>query len=128
MATELARRMLTRLPLSKAQTTVLKTLMDAHPEWVSRDELSAATGYSSHQLAGVMGAFGRRASKTDGYRPGIRLFDTQWNDETGAWDYRLPDTMLEGIALGEAGLTSERPRTRPVGGSVADGPPDSSRS
>lgn len=99
VTTEFARRMLTRRPLSDHQKIVLKTLKEAHPEWVSRDELSAATGYTPHQLAGLMGAFGRRAASTEGYVGGACVFDTKWNDETGAWDYRLPETTLEALRL-----------------------------
>lgn len=96
---EFARRMLTRCPLSDKQKIVLKTLKEAHPEWVSRDELCAENGWTPHQLAGLMGTFGKRTAHTEGYVGGAWVFDTKWNDETGAWDYRLPETTLEALRL-----------------------------
>lgn len=98
---ELARRILTRLDLSQAQLITLRTLYRAHPEWVSRDDLCEATGYSPHQIAGLMGAFGRRASHTESYIDGTKLFDFQWDDELGIWEYRLPDSMVEAMRLEE---------------------------
>ena len=56
---EFARRVLKRRPLSNAQLIALRGLAEGYPEWVTRDELCAATGYTAHQLAGLMGAFGR---------------------------------------------------------------------
>ena len=99
VTTEFARRMLSRRRLSEKQKIVFKTLADAHPDWVSRDELCIATDYDAHGLAGLMGALGRRASHTDGYDPDAWLFDMKWNEEARAWDYRLPDTVLEALRL-----------------------------
>lgn len=104
VTTEFARRMLTRCPLSDNQKIVLKTLKEAHLELVSRDELIAATGYNTpYQLAGLMGSFGRRVADTEGYAgadtPISCVFYTEWNDETGAWDYRLLETTLEALRL-----------------------------
>ncbi|MDE0172845.1 MAG: hypothetical protein OYH76_08015 [Defluviicoccus sp.] len=96
---EFARRVLTRRQLSTGQKIVLETLKDAYPEWVSRDELCAATDYTSSQLAGLMGAFGRRASHTQGYVRGSWLFDAEWDEEAWAYRYRLPDSLLEALRL-----------------------------
>ena len=99
LSTEFARRVLKRRPLSNAQLTALRTLEEAYPEWVTRDELCEATGYTAHQLAGLMGAFGRRMSHTEGYSEGAWIFDTKWRDSAGALDYRLPETVLEALRL-----------------------------
>lgn len=96
---EFARRVLNRRPLSNAQLIALRGLAEGYPEWVTRDELCAATGYAAHGLAGVMGALGRRVSHTKGYSKGARFFDKTWNDSAGAWDYRLPETVLEALRL-----------------------------
>ena len=96
---EFARHVLKRRPLSNAQPIALRGLAEGYPEWVTRDELCAATGYTAHQLAGVMGALGRRVSHTKGYSNGARFFDKTWNDSAGAWDYRLPETVLEALRL-----------------------------
>ena len=96
---EFARRVLKRRPLSNKQLIALRTLQKAYPEWVTRDELLEATGYTAHQLAGLMGAFGRRMAHTEGYFKGAWFFDTRWNDSAGAYDYRLPDAVLEALRL-----------------------------
>ena len=96
---EFARRVLTRRQLSKGQKIALETLEGAYPEWVSRDELCAATNYTPNQLAGLMGAFGRRASHTQGYIQGSWLFDAEWDENAWAYRYRLPDSLLEALRL-----------------------------
>lgn len=92
---EVARKVFGRRPLSKEQKAVIQLLAANDPDWVTAAELQAATGYSRQQFAGLMGAFGRRATHTPGWVEGSTLFDYQWNEDTGAWDYRLPPTVLE---------------------------------
>ena len=89
-----AYRALTRRRLSDAMKALLKTLRDEAPQWVPVVDLYDATGYDSSQFAGLMGAFGRRMANTDGYDSEAHFFDYQWNVEMGAWDYRLPDSVL----------------------------------
>ena len=96
---EVARLALSRRPLSDGQKTVLGNLKAAHPEWVSRDELLAATNYTPHQFAGLMGAFGRRVSHTEGFVANTSIFDFEWNDDLYAYDYRLPDNTFEALCL-----------------------------
>ena len=97
VSTEVARKVLNRRPLSREQKTVLTILAKRHPTWVPAAELQAATGYTTAQFAGLMGAFGRRFTHTDGYIQGSWLFDAQWDYDKGAYDYRLPDTVLEAM-------------------------------
>ena len=100
---EVARRVMNRRPLSKEQKLVFKTLADAHPEWVPAATLQQVTGYARANFAGLMGAFGRRFTHTEGFVANSWLFDQEWDYETGAFKYRLPETTLaavkaEGIA------------------------------
>ncbi len=100
---EVARHVINRRPLSREQKLVLKTLADAHPGWVQASQLQEATAYSRASFAGLMGAFGRRLTHTEGYVAGSWFFDQEWNYETAAYQYRLPETVLaaakeEGIA------------------------------
>ena len=98
VTTEFARRALARLPLSRATKAVLKALYDAHSEYVTTISLLEVADYESgHQLAGLMGAFGRRLANTPGFDPQAWFFDYQWNDDEGAWEYRLPDTVREAL-------------------------------
>ena len=99
VSVELACLALTRRPLSEGQKMVLGRLKTTHPEWVSRDELLEATNYTPHQLAGLMGAFGRRVSHTEGFVANTLMFDVRWNDDLGAWDYRLPESTFEALRL-----------------------------
>lgn len=98
VTTEFARRALRRRPLSKALRAVLKALYDANSDYVTTTSLLGVAGYGSgHQFAGLMGAFGRRLANTPGYDPEARFFDWQWNDDEGAWEYRLFDTVREAL-------------------------------
>lgn len=97
VTTEVAQKVFSRRPLSKEQTAVLTTLAEAHPNWVPAGKLHVATGYSPAQFAGLMGAFGRRFSHTEGYVMDTWLFDAEWNYDTNSYDYRLPDTVLEAM-------------------------------
>ena len=95
---EFARRALTRLRLSKAMRAVLKALYDANSDHVTTTSLLGVAGYESgHQLAGLMGAFGRRLANTPGYDPEAFFFHWQWNDDQDAWEYCLPDTVREAL-------------------------------
>jgi hypothetical protein len=46
-----------------------------------------------------MGAFGRRVRNTPGYDQEAAFFFFEWDDEAGAWKYRLPDTVREALEL-----------------------------
>lgn len=94
---EVARKVLSRRPLSREQMAVLKTLAKRHPDWVPAADLHKVTGYTPAQFAGLMGAFGRRVTHTEGYVPGTWMFDAEWNYDIGAYDYRLPDSVLEAM-------------------------------
>lgn len=97
VSTDVARKVLNRRPLSHEQKTVLTILAKRHPGWVPAAELQAAIGYTTAQFAGLMGAFGRRFTHTEGFVQGSWLFDAEWNYDKGAYDYRLPDTVLEAM-------------------------------
>lgn len=94
---DIARRILTRRPLSKEQKIVLKTLAAAYPKYVSAPALHKATGYTSAQFAGLMGAFGRRVTHTEGFVEYTWFFDTEWDYEAGSYNYRLPETVFNAI-------------------------------
>lgn len=92
---EVARKVFSRRPLSAEQKAVVTTLAKAYPNWVPASDLHAATGYSPAQFAGLMGAFGRRFTHTDGFVPNSWLFDANWNYEKSGYDYKLPETVYE---------------------------------
>ena len=97
---EFARKALTRLPLSPAQRAMFKALYDAAAEYVTTTELVRAVGYQSgHQLAGLMGAFGRRLANTKGFDENATFFEIQWNEGAAAWEYRLPANVRKALEL-----------------------------
>lgn len=93
VSAEVARRVLSRRPLSREQLAVLKMLYAALPDWVPAAKLQAAISYTPAQFAGLMGAFGRRFSHTDGYVENTWLFDAEWDYDVGAYNYRMPETV-----------------------------------
>lgn len=91
---EFARRVLGRRPvLSKPFKRVLMALNEAYPGWMLLSKLHSAADYTPAQFAGLMGAFGRRMSHTDGYDKDAHFFAFRWNEEHDAWEYRLPDSV-----------------------------------
>lgn len=93
-----ARRVLKRRELSEPLKAVFQKLYEAN-DWVSIEELGEVSEYSRPQFAGLMGAFGRRIANTQGYDQEAAFFFTEWDDEAGAWKYRLPDTVREALEL-----------------------------
>ena len=86
-----ARRFLTRRPLSPEQRMVLRLIYEAHPARVPAHTLQKKTKYTPRQLAGLMGAFGRRLANTPGFQKGDNFLDWRWSDD--GWHYGLPDSM-----------------------------------
>ena len=76
---------------------MLKTLRDNHPKWTSAKELEKATAYNSNQLAGLLGAFGKRVAATDGFDDGMVLFDYEWSYDEDCYFYRLDEDTLQGV-------------------------------
>lgn len=100
---EFARLVLRRRPLSANVKTVLKALAEAEPEYLTTKKLQEAVGFQNgHQLAGLMGAFGRRMVGTAGYDEEAWFFVIRWNESASAWEYRLVETAIE--ALKKEGL------------------------
>ena len=99
VTTRFARRVLTRRPLSTSMRTLFQALYESHPDWSSALALHQVLDYRPAQLAGLMGAFGRRIANTEGFDSEAHFFDFRWNDEKGAWDYRLPKSVHEALQL-----------------------------
>jgi hypothetical protein len=94
---EIAFRVIKRRPLSQEQSKMLSILRKAGDEWVSAKALQASLGYSSSQLAGMLGAFGKRLSGTDGYIEGTWFFDQDWDYASSCYQYRLPDSVRSAV-------------------------------
>lgn len=98
VTTEFARRVLTRRPhLMPRIQAVLAALSAASGKWVPRSELRRAVDYSPHQFAGLMGAFGRRVSHTEGYDDEAWFIEQDWDEDEQDWVYRLPESVLEAL-------------------------------
>ena len=99
VTTRFARRALKRLKLSKPMKKVLRALYKAETEWLPLATLQDVAGYSPAQFAGLMGAFGRRLANTEGYDSEAEFFEYDWDDDGETWNYRLPETVREALAL-----------------------------
>jgi hypothetical protein len=99
VSVEVARAVLTRIPLSTEQTSTLGAIYTAHPNMVPGTELGEAIGYSRSQFAGLMGAFGRRVAHTVGYVEGTSFFVQKWPNGAECWQYGLPESVREALRL-----------------------------
>ena len=99
VTTRFVRHALTRLRLSPPMKRVLTALYEAHPDWLSLPTLHSIADYTPAQFAGLMGAFGRRLANTEGYDSDLTFFEYRWNEDEEVWDYRLPKTVCDALAL-----------------------------
>lgn len=93
---DIGRKMLTRIPLAPLQKKVVVSIYNAGDKGIMGAELTKLLGYSSAQFRGLMGAFGRRISHTDGYEDGMYFFDQEWIDNEG-YLYKLPETSRKAV-------------------------------
>ena len=94
---------LTRRPLAPTYITLLHRLKEAGDRWTSAPVLQSAVGMTTREFAGLLGAFGRRVSHTDGTRARF-FFDQYWDHERGYNLYRLPPSVR--AAIDRIGLTA----------------------
>jgi hypothetical protein len=95
---------LTRIPLSKNQKTVLRTIVEASPAWVNTVELSERTGLTRQELSGVWGALGRRVANTPGWPDDGEAIQTDWDDNAHLWRYRAVPLFVELVKSGRVNL------------------------
>jgi len=99
---DVAFRMLKRRPLSDPQRALFSHLRANHPNWTSAKDLQKVTKYNANQLAGLLGALGKRVGSTDGYVPGSAVLDYRWDYDDDCYYYRLPDEVKNAVV--RAGL------------------------
>jgi hypothetical protein len=67
----------------------LDYLADRPDEWISTEEVGTAIGYTWNQVAGMLGAFGRRWEHR--YKEsGNWFFDNKWDHIENHQDYLMP--------------------------------------
>jgi hypothetical protein len=90
---EIILRVLKRKKIKNGQTRLYQAFSKFGDEWVSASQLAATMGKEKTQLAGVLGALGRRINETEGVSrtnpPGIELFFDFTHEDGGEWSYRL---------------------------------------
>jgi len=91
MDEDFAFRVLKRRPLSREQTAVLSLLRRNHPNWTTAFDLQKETKYNPNQLAGLLGAFGKRVAATEGHQKGQYFFEVIWDYDVDCYKYRLVD-------------------------------------
>ena len=99
VTTRFARRALKRLKLSKSVKKVLRALYKAETERLPVATLQEAASYTPAQFAGMMGAFHRRLANTEGFDSEAKFFEYDWDEAEETWNYRLPETVREALAL-----------------------------
>jgi hypothetical protein len=102
VSVDVAKRVMTRIKLNDSQRLVLLVLRDNTPNWVLATDLQKLLNYSPSEFAGLMGAFGRRVTHTDGFVYGAHFFEQEWNLDHMCNQYRLPDSVME--AMVQAGI------------------------
>lgn len=101
VTSDLVLRVLTRRELHANVKKVLKTLMKAGVKGLTSAEIAKAVGIDRGQLAGVLGAFGRRIANTSGWPVGADIIEQRRDDE-GRRHYFLSATVsaaLEKLSL-----------------------------
>lgn len=94
------REALTRRPLSQSQKNAIQAILAAGDEGIVSSDLAQAMELNRSQVAGVMGALGRRIANTRGWPQGAFLFDTWWDEALGQWRYRHFPMVREALTSG----------------------------
>lgn len=97
VSVKFARRVLKRRKVSEPMQAVLQELYNAGDAWVGIEQLCSASDYTRQQFAGLMGAFGRRISHTQGYDEETYFFETEWDHENHGWRYKVPSTVRDAL-------------------------------
>lgn len=92
-----AKRVLSRLPtISKNMKKALVALHKAGDDGLLGSELCELLDFDQSQFRGMMGAFGRRVTHTEGWYDGAGFFEYDWDAETG-YRYKLFDTSRKAV-------------------------------
>jgi hypothetical protein len=93
------RHMLTRIPVTVGQRALYKALYAAGDQGLSSSSLTAALDRSRAQLAGVLGALGRRVNGTEGLegKGGTELILEISLLDDGDWRYRMRQVLREAL-------------------------------
>ena len=98
---DFAYEVLTRRPLDQKYIALLNKLKASGSAWTSALDLQKTLKLSTREFAGLLGAFGRRVSHTEGATSRY-FFDQYWDAGKGFNLYRLPDSVR--AAMQRAGL------------------------
>lgn len=104
LTTEIAKAAMTRIGLSDSQKDLLRAMLDAGDEGVLTSDMANAAGLTRPQIAGVMGALGRRMTYTPGWPQSENWHRFEWDDEAKQWRYWLADPVREVLEGGQVTL------------------------
>ncbi|MBC8509944.1 MAG: hypothetical protein H8D34_34280, partial [Chloroflexi bacterium] len=92
--------MLTRRQIPKGQKNLYQELSKSVDEWVSATDLATGMGIDKSQLAGVLGALGRRINNTKGLEGGEgSLIVLDINREDDEWFYRMRPILRDALEI-----------------------------
>ncbi len=97
-APEVIRAVLGRMPVPPAQRALYRALFQAGETGLNASDLAVAIKRTEQELAGVLGALGRRINRTPGVNPenppGVDLM-FEMKQQDGQWHYRMRDVLRE---------------------------------
>ena len=98
LAPEVIRAVLGRMPVPPAQRALYRALFQAGETGLNASDLAVAIKRTEQELAGVLGALGRRINRTPGVNPenppGVDLM-FEMKQQDGQWHYRMRDVLRE---------------------------------
>jgi hypothetical protein len=66
---------------------------------IGAPDLAESVNYTRQQLAGLLGAFGRRVANTPGFTNGDSFFRIECDPEGQCYRYGMPDSVREAMRL-----------------------------
>lgn len=97
-------RALTRRKPSKNQRKLLDTLLNAGDAGILASAIATNIGISRAQLAGVLGATGRRLANTPGWPENFSLTSSEYDADKMQWRYWLQPLVREVLSSGRVKL------------------------
>ncbi len=91
VSVEVIKEVFERRPITGSMAELLKNLLSTKEGiWVPTSKLCQMLKYSPRQLQGLLVALRRRVAHTDGYKEDHHFLDSQLDNKTGEYNFRIP--------------------------------------
>ena len=95
---ELVKNVFGRRSIPESMGNLLRNLVSIKPGiWVSTSKLCELMNFSPRQLQGLLVALRRRVAHTPGFKADHHFLDSQLNNETNEYNFRLPQHLRSTI-------------------------------